>query len=467
MGVGGIIGRLPIKSLKNRKILISEVILLTQSGSKPNVTCIEDNISVKELELSVDDPTCHKTLYDSLVEDLLPEIKNISGLHVNVSPGTPAMHAVWLILHAGGRLPRGTRVWSSQKSPETKRNSITEVNFPINTYLSEIRKIDGAFPEMAMYDMEPKSEARQSALGSLKRFASLPGIPLLVVGERGTGKTRIIETIVRTIKQKRIVTLACGGLASEVVDSMLFGHTKGAFTGALSDRSGLLKEADKGVLFLDEIQDLPRHVQRKLVRVLQDNQRRFRSVGSDTEESVEFELICASNRSISELSEILDKDFFDRISMLSVRIPALRECQEDLFDDWQHVWGELNRDLNRPNSPPFSNEIANFFHQSDLSGNFRDMQRLACLLMAYWEDNDKTSSISRALLEFKKTEILGKKFETEKSDLFSGHKTRAEALAAYKKQLAAEAKLKYGTWRKAAEALQCDEKTLRQDASAE
>ena len=94
-------------------------------------------------------------------------------------------------------------------------------------------------------------------------------MPLLVLGERGTGKTRIVATLVPELKRRpgNVVTLACGGLDSSLADSMLIGHRKGAFTGAVGDRPGLLAEADDGILFLDEVQDLPKAAQRKLVRV--------------------------------------------------------------------------------------------------------------------------------------------------------------------------------------------------------
>ena len=453
-----------IKSLKNRNVSISKVILLTQTEQKIDLDEVQEDVEIEEVFLKFEDPTHHKIIYDLMVEQVLPKIGKLTRLHVNVSPGTPAMHSVWLILHAGGRLPAGTKLWSSQRSPETKRNSIKEVEFPINTYLSEINALQKDEGSVAMYDMEPKSACRKQALDSLKRFSSLSGIPFLVIGERGIGKTRIIETVVKTIKQKDMVTLACGGLDSEVVDSLLFGHKKGAFTGASEDRDGLLKTADKGVLFLDEIQDLPKSVQRKLVRVLQDSRRRYRPVGSDEEISVSFDLICASNKSLAELSEILDEDFFDRISMLTTRLPPLRECREDLLVDWQHVWTELRVSESHPLTAPITKKMNNIIFDSSLPGNLRDLQRLACLVMAYWQDNDIANSISTALREFSNICSLSEKNAGINEISSAKSLSRVELLNEYRKRLAVEAKSKFGTWRKAADAMSCDEKTLRQDA---
>lgn len=453
-----------IKALKNRNIIVSHILLLKQEATALELTNLKENITVDEVIVGIKDPTNHKEIYDILVGLVLPKIQRIENLHINISPGTPAMHAVWLILHAGGRLPSEATLWSSQKSPTTNRPRIDMVDFAINTYLSEIRTLQKSNNSCAMYDMEPKSPKRKEALDSLKRFSSLVGIPFLITGERGIGKTRIIETIVRTIKQKEMITLACGGLDSDVVDSLLFGHVKGAFTGAIENRDGLLKSANNAVLFLDEIQDLPKSVQRKLVRVLQDNERRYRPVGSDNELSVNFELICASNKSISELSEILDKDFFDRISMLTTRLPSLRECREDLLVDWQHVWAELRISENLPLEAPISDELEMFLSQSSLQGNLRDLQRMACLIMAYWQEKNYLQSISISLQEFEKLDTTNKNHINNNPTEFIEGLTRSDHINKFKQQLAINAKNQFGTWQKASEVLRCDERTLRKDS---
>ncbi|WGK68802.1 sigma 54-interacting transcriptional regulator [Candidatus Haliotispira prima] len=456
-----------IKSLKKRKVLITKVLLLTQSEHKIDLSGLQDDVQKVQVEpvaLELEDPTDHRIIYNRMIEHVLPKLKALSALHINVSPGTPAMHAVWLILHAGGRFPAGTKLWSSQKSPETKRNSIKEVQFPITTYLSEIRALQKSDNSFAIYEIESKSADRRRAFDSVKRFSSLTGLPFLVIGERGIGKTRVIETVVKTIKQKDVTTLACGSLDSNVVDSVLFGHKKGAFTGADTERDGLLKTADKGVLFLDEIQDLPQSVQRKLVRVLQDSHRKYRPVGSDDEISVTFDLICASNRPLAELSETLDKDFFDRISMLTTTLPPLRNCREDLLTDWQNVWAELRVSDSLPSTAPITKEIQDFLYTSDLPGNLRDLQRLVCLIMAYWQDNDSSNCISTALQEF--SHHYSTRENTVRMNGISPTMglSRSQLLNQFKKQLALESKSKFGTWRKAAAAMSCDEKTLRQDA---
>ena len=172
---------------------------------------------------------------------MLPLLEGAEGnLHINVSPGTPAMHAVWLILHSGGSFPPGTRLWSSQYDRESERTWIEEVDFEISTYLSEIRELQRSAPDTAAYDPEAKSAARREALLKLNRYARVPGAPLLILGERGTGKTRLIESFIPPLKGRdNVVSLACGGLDSSLAESLLFGHSKGAFTGANKERAGL------------------------------------------------------------------------------------------------------------------------------------------------------------------------------------------------------------------------------------
>ena len=229
-------------------------------------------------------------------------------------------------------------------------------------------------PDLAVYEPQARSPARLAAFERLARYARVAGTPLLVLGERGTGKTRIVETLVATLKRRRqVVTVPCGGLDSSLAESLLFGHRRGAFTGAAGDRAGLLAEADGGILCLDEVQDLPKPAQRKLVRVFQDCRRRFRPLGSDEEQSVDVELVCASNLDAADLRTRLDPDLYDRISHRAVEIPPLHECREDVADDWRRVWRELRRQDSLPPDAPWTPSLERALARHELPGNLRDL----------------------------------------------------------------------------------------------
>ena len=452
-----------LQALKNRGIPINEVLYLVQPGKSEDSLVLPTGVAIRRLELSVTDPTEHETIYALMRNQVVPLLRQFANtsLHVNISPGTPAMHAVWLILHAGGWLPSETKLWSSQRNPETKRTSIHPVQFPISTYLSEIHRGAELNPDLAEYEPDAKSPARRQALDMLARYARVPGAPLLILGERGTGKTRLVETLVARIKlRKKVVSVPCGGLDSELAESFLFGHRKGAFTGAQSDRPGALKEADGGILFLDEVQDLPQTAQRKLVRVFQDFRQRFRPLGSDREESVKLELVCASNLCLGALRKKLDPDFFDRLSHLVVSLPPLRDCREDLSDDWERVWRELRHSKDQAAQTPWPESLRQTLEQHPLPGNLRDLQRLAYLMMA-WSNGENTMSSWKAVL----ADWRGRAENEESGALNLGTGSRGKRLDWFKRELACWGKQQFGTWLKAAQHLECDEKTLRDDAS--
>lgn len=453
--------------LRARQVRVRRVLYLVEKGTPIQDEAVKQQAAGAELELLrlvLEDPTRHEAVYARVRDEVLPRVRGCSALHVNVSPGTPAMHAVWLILHAAGAFPSGTRLWSSQYDKKQGTRRIEPVDFELRTYLSEIRRVEREEPAATAYDPEPKSRARREALDSLRRFARIPGAPLLVVGERGTGKTSVVETYLAPLKQRRLIALACGTLEGadvRMAESELFGHAKGAFTGADKSREGLIKQAEGGVLFLDEVQDLPKALQRKLVRLLQDNRRRYRPVGADRELEADVDVVCASNLSLELLSERLDADLFDRLSLLTVRVPALRECREDLPDDWMRVWRSLRRDGSLPEAAPVNRALLDVLATAPLSGNLRDLQKLAFLVMAWWpEQGDR--ALEKALGEWQRNQPA---LPVDGQGYGSG--SRSERLLQFRQGLARWAKETWGTWTQAAQALQCDEKTLREDATLE
>jgi DNA-binding NtrC family response regulator len=453
-----------LELLRTRQVRVRRVLYLIEKGAPirdEEVRAQGEGTEVEILRIVLEDPTRHEAVYSRVRDEVLPRVRGCSALHVNVSPGTPAMHSVWLILHAAGAFPSGTRLWSSQQDKKQGTRRIEPVDFGIRTYLSEIRQQEREEPSATAYDPEPKSRARREALDTLRRFAGLPGAPLLVVGERGTGKTSLVEAYLAPLKQRRLIALACGTLEGadvRMAESELFGHVKGAFTGADKAREGLVKQAEGGVLFLDEVQDLPKALQRKLVRLLQDRRHRYRPVGSDQEFEADVDVVCASNLSLELLAKRLDADLFDRLSLLTVRVPPLRECREDLPGDWNRVWRSLRRQPSLPEEAPVGRPLLNTLATAPLSGNLRDLQKLALLVMAWWpEQGDR--ALEKALGEWPQ-HLPGLLADTQRY----GSGSRNDRIHQFRQRLARWAKEEWGTWSQAAQALQCDEKTLREDA---
>lgn len=430
---------------------------------------VPDNydIPIKVMEQPLTDPTAHEAIYKRMKEVVIPELKKLNpgSIHINISPGTPAMHSVWLILFAAGEFPEGTKLWSTQYIRESDKTIINSINFDINTYLKEIKRFSSRNPGLAIYHPDNvRSLPLKSALNKLGRYAALKNAPILVTGERGTGKTRLIETIAGSIKSKKVVTVACGTLQPELAMSQLFGYVKGAFTGANKDSEGYIAEAKDNILFLDEIQDLPKDVQRKLVRFLQDPEHRYARLGEhDMEHKSNVEIICASHMELSALRERLDYDFFDRISLLFIELPALRECREDMQEVWCQVWDEMRTSSGIDKEPIWDEIVESALGKSPLSGNIRDLQRLALLIMANQQESGDYSRVEEAIEEWleiqKRLESSEQKESLVSFDFYSS-KSWQEREREFKQELAEAACEHYGSIKEAAEALSMNAKTL-------
>jgi transcriptional regulator with GAF, ATPase, and Fis domain len=179
-------------------------------------------------------------------------------------------------------------------------------------------------------------------IGTSKCFLQVTGmIPILsaskstvlLSGETGTGK----ELFARAIhysgqrRSKPFVPINCAALPDHLIENELFGHSKGAFTGALIEKHGLLHEADGGTIFLDEINSLSLSVQSKLLRVLQDQE--FRPLGSTKNRTIDVKIVAASNADLRYLVETRQfrEDLFYRLNVLSIALPSLRERKEDIL----------------------------------------------------------------------------------------------------------------------------------------
>jgi len=157
---------------------------------------------------------------------------------------------------------------------------------------------------------------------------------VLITGLTGTGKELFAKAIHINSRRKdnRFVVVDCASLPEQLVEAVLFGHVKGAFTGADSNQEGLVKKADGGTLFLDEIGELPLSLQKKFLRVLQE--RKFKPVGGTTEIESDFRLVSATNRNLEEMvkENQFRSDLLFRLRTIHIDLPPLKECKEDIKD---------------------------------------------------------------------------------------------------------------------------------------
>jgi len=195
-----------------------------------------------------------------------------------------------------------------------------------NLYLQEESRADGV-----LADVIGESPAIQKVLAAVRRVAGT-GSTVLVTGETGTGKEVVVRAIhgLSARKDRILVKVNCAALPSGVIESELFGHERGAFTGALSRRVGRFELAHGGTLFLDEVGDLPLELQAKLLRVLQEGE--FERLGGSITLKVDVRLIAATNRDLKKA--VLDgrfrEDLFYRLNVFPISIPPLRERRDDV-----------------------------------------------------------------------------------------------------------------------------------------
>ncbi len=184
----------------------------------------------------------------------------------------------------------------------------------------------------------------------LVRAVATSDANVLIQGENGTGKELIANALHALSKRARgpFVKINCAALPKDLIEDELFGHRRGAFTGAVADREGLLETASGGSLLLDEIAEMPSYLQTKLLRVLQD--REYRPIGSDRVVRVDFRLICATNADVEAAlrAGTLREDLYFRINTITLRVPPLRERLDDLPLLCEHFLAKYRQRHGRP-----------------------------------------------------------------------------------------------------------------------
>jgi two-component system, NtrC family, response regulator PilR len=230
--------------------------------------------------------------------------------------------------------------------------------------------------------------------------------PVHIFGESGTGKELVARLIHESGARSEgpFVAVNCGAIPTELMESELFGHKRGSFTGAVADKKGLVQSAEGGTLFLDEVADLPLHMQVKLLRVVQE--KTVRPVGEAREEIVDVRILSATHKNLAQLvaEGRFREDLFYRINVIEMRVPSLRERPEDIPELAETILRKLGRRM-RIDPPALSAQAMQALESYGFPGNVRELENVLeraltlCVGGVITADNVKLRATARPAAE--------------------------------------------------------------------
>jgi len=237
-----------------------------------------------------------------------------------------------------------------------------------------------------LYDIIGQSAAIKNVFEAIKKVADTDST-VLISGESGTGKELVAKAIHQVSPRRNgpLIPVNCGAIPAELLESELFGHIKGSFTGAISNRQGRFELAQGGSIFLDEIGDMPPMLQVKILRVLQE--RKFEPVGSTKTVLADVRIIAASNKDLEEAvqSKTFREDLYYRLNVIPIHIPALRDRKSDVPSLISHFAKQFNQEKRR-NVSFNSAEVLDVLLRYDWPGNVRELENLVERLVVFCSD---------------------------------------------------------------------------------
>lgn len=410
---GGSDGQGPILSALNAFAFEALHMLSDHSAQKTRAYAewvgARSSVLVMPHQAKLTSPTSFEEIFSAAV-GVIDEIRRASpsaDLTFHLSPGTPAMAAIWLLL-AKTRYP--AKLIESSREHGVKE---ARIPFELSAEFAPVadRQADEALTRLMM-GVPPKSPAFTAIVhrcSAMKRTVAMAhrlaarDVPVLIQGESGTGK----ELFARAIHQassrngKPFVAVNCGAIPQELVDSEMFGHDKGAFTGATTARVGYFESADSGTLFLDEIGELPLASQVRLLRVLQE--REITRVGATRAKPIDIRVIAATNRVLPD--EVREgrfrEDLFHRLAVGVLLLPPLRQREGDLNILIDSMLASINAEA--ASQPGYKHKelsvsARNLLVQHAWPGNVRELHN-TLLRASIWAVGDKitTQDIAESL----------------------------------------------------------------------
>ena len=355
-------------------------------------------VSFQSINLS--DPTNYQQILSALRHCIASifQPENVSDYYISLSSGTPHMHASWLLLTASGEIPAKLLHVRDPRRIEAGQSPYVEIDprsswFP---HIAAVTPTPSVHPSLSVKDIKAAIQAA-GIVGSEETIEDIikttamgaySDSSILIQGESGTGKELLAQLIHKLSprEQKKIVVVNCGGLHEQTLESALFGHEKGAFTGANSRRIGQFEEADGGTLFLDEVGELSPTIQVKLLRFLQE--REFQRLGSNVNIHVDVRIISATNRDLEvQVKEgAFREDLFYRLKVITVKQKLLRERRQDIGILADHFVRKFNK--KKKTEKRLTTEALQKLQQYQWPGNIRELCNVIERVCVTTYDND-------------------------------------------------------------------------------
>lgn len=387
----------PVKALLQHEVFDRILLLSNYPDELSNayVAWLGAPITVRPVPLK--NPTDYGEIFtkaDEAMREFLGGLKGTAfDLSILLSPGTPAMAAVWVLL-GKSKYPATFYQTFEGKAWETR----IPFDLAVDVVPELLHDADSLFHQLASkspQDVEGferivgNSSAIRIAVGRARK-AAMRDVPVLLLGESGTGKEMFARAIHAASRRKNgpFVPVNCAAIPRELIESELFGHVRGAFTGADKAKAGAFKQADEGVLFLDEIGELATEVQAKLLRVLQAPAGsgpcvcEYQPVGATKAERANVRVIAATNRNI--ISAVSDghfrEDLYFRLAVITVKLPALRDRRSDLPLLAKAILEQINKDF-EAQEPGYKHKSLSasaiaFVKHYDWPGNVRQLSNV-------------------------------------------------------------------------------------------
>ncbi len=384
--LGPILSLLNIRSFEHIFLFDTPTTKEISRNTKEAINTLHPKCNVHVLDIKLSDPTNYRDILRGVKQHVhaIQEEHGSTSFFISIASGTPQMHACWMLLVASGEIlakilhirPPSfvTKDLPPVSEIDLSSDEFPSVRFKASGFTIDEHEVDvGAVREQLGIVGDHPAMLKVLEMGAILASSLAP---ILITGETGTGK-ELFARYVHALSgrpQDTFVVVNCAAIPEDLVESILFGHKKGAFTGAVNDQIGKFDAAHKGTLFLDELGELPLPAQAKLLRVLQDGI--VEPIGQTKGHAVDVRVIAATNRDLRKQIRKgnFREDLYYRLNLGEIKLPSLRERRSDIPKLALHILERLNGSLKRQRR--LTTNALSRLQAHNWEGNIRDLENV-------------------------------------------------------------------------------------------